>query len=261
MLRSFVILLTVIGVGYGQAMVQHAAAAAGGAAAAAGSKKIAEGLEKMLGQAAGAAENAAQTPAPPPPPPVATPATPARRAKPSPFVPKVTRAGGASTVAPVIPQQATTDDVESGTPGNYWVPKTSGSGRAPAAKSPFSPAYYEAGAGSGGGGAYYSGGGGSRNYAQPPAPSMPEAVATIAPPPPPPAPRIIPTVEMLTAVQVGESYQSIVSQLGTPAVKISMLEEGAVLETLRIEARGVRLGTIHMVNGQVQSVELSGVAQ
>ena len=79
--------------------------------------------------------------------------------------------------------------------------------------------------------------------------SLPAAV----PPSPPP---VVATPEKLAAIQQGASYETILAELGTPASKIEMIEDGKVLESLRIEAHGSKIGTILMVNGVVTSVEI-----
>ena len=74
----------------------------------------------------------------------------------------------------------------------------------------------------------------------------------VLPSPPPP---VFATAEKLAGILPGASYEAIVASLGLPASKIEMMEDGKVLESLRIESRGSKIGTIRMVNGVVTSVE------
>ncbi len=262
MFRGSVLLLTITGLALGQAMVQHAAAAAGGAAAAAGSKKVADGLDKLLGAAAGST-NAAAVPAAPPPAP-----TTGRRGKPSPYEPQVNRAGG-TELAPVVTPPGmqrvpipSPVDVEEGAapapavaisgeavPGNSWTPRRPQShGTVPS----FTP--YIANEGP------VVSRGSRRNTSTPPPPQVagtiqmtpPSIAVPVIPPPPPP---VLATPEKLAAIHEGASIDSVVASLGTPASKISMYEDGKLSETLRIESKGTRLGTIHLVNGVVTAIE------
>lgn len=275
MLRGYVVLLTVSGLAMGQAMVQHAAAAAGGAAAAAGSKKVADSLEKMLGSAASATAAAAGTPAtaavPPPAAAAPAPAT-GKRNKPSPYEPRVNRAGG-TEMAPVLtpggsrqPAVPSPSDVEAtveatvsgeSVPGNSWV------SRKPHQQVPaFTPfVTNDAPAVSRGSRRNSSSGAAAAQFSEtaiisPVAmpPSVPASMITTAIVPPPPE-RVVATVEKLAALQEGSTLETVLASLGTPAAKIEMVEDGKVLETLRIESLGNKIGTIRMVNGLVTSIE------
>ena len=261
MLRGFVILSVITGVAMGQAMVQHAAAAAGGAAAAAGSKKVADGLEKLLGSAAAGAATAAATPAVVPPAPVPTTG---KRGKPSPYEAQVNRSGG-TEMAPVYTPGAhssipSPEDVEptptvsgEAVPGNSWVSRRPQSQQAPVpAFVPFVTIE-----------APVASRGSRRNSTTP---TLPEVAAVIQmsvpaipilpipvlPPPPPP---ILATPELLAGIREGATIESVVEVLGAPASKIAMYDDGKLIETLRIEAKGSRIGTIRLVNGLVIAVE------
>ncbi len=258
MLRGCVILLAATGLVMGQAMVQHAAAAAGGAAAAASSKKIADGLEKILGGAANtAAVAAAPTPLPPVPKPAAS-SVAGKRGKPSPFEPQVNRAGG-TEMAPSVPRGAAgipspteVEAIVSGesVPNNAWTPRKQTHQAAVPAFTPFvsndAPAASR--------GSRRGGDGNGDTMMLPPTVSMPVAmIATAIIPPLPPPVRA--TLEKLAGIQLGANYETILSQLGTPAARIEMMDDGKVFESLRIEANGSKLGTIQLVNGVVTSVE------
>ena len=261
MVRGFAILLTVTGLAMGQAMVQHAAAAAGGAAAAAGSKKVADGLEGILGSAAGATANAAAPKQPIPAPPTA------KRAKKSPFDPQVNRAGGgdlapvAGTAHASIPSPA---DVETmrlsgeAAPNNPWMSR--GRTRSTAPPSSLTPFLTDDAP------APVASRGARRGNAQiaetmiaPPSPSavtLPAEMMTATAVMPPPPPPVLATAEKFAAIQPGASYREILATLGTPAAKIEMVDDdGKMVESLRIEARGNKLGTILLVNGIVTLVE------
>ena len=246
----------------GQAMVQHAAAAAGGAAAAASSKKIADGLEKILG---GAANTTAAAAAPAPAPKPAAPAVntvAGKRGKPSPFEPQVNRAGGTEMAPSVprgpagIPSPTEVEATVSGEslPNNAWSSRKQTHQGAVPAFTPFvsndAPAVSR--------GARRGGNGNGPQVAdtmmQPPTVSMPAMVIATAVIPPPPLP-VRATLEKLAGIQLGANYETILSQLGTPAAKIEMMDDGKVFESLRIEANGSKLGTIQLVNGVVTSVE------
>ena len=273
MFRGFAILLVVTALAMGQAMVQHAAAAAGGAAAAAGSKKVADSLEKVLGGAANAAATAAGTkPADPqkqvvaavPPP---TPPT-GKRVKHSPFEPQVSRAGGSQNAPAVEPARAgipSPYEVEASSngeslPNTPWVSRRAHVpqyGPVPAF-TPFVTNDAPTPAASRGA----RRGIGTPQMAEavivPPIAPMTVALpatiisAPVVPPPPPPA---MATREKLAGIQNGATYQQIVASLGKPASKIEMIEDGKVLESLRIESRGNKIGTIRLVDGVVTSIE------
>ena len=268
MFRGFATLLTITGLAMGQAMVQHAAAAAGGAAAAAGSKKIADSLEKVLGGAASAAATAAGPTTPPaakkqalvaaaPQPPTG------KRSKHSPFEPQVSRSGGSEMTpvvgAPLHLQIPPPDEVEAYTPsgetGNApWISRrqTPSQGSVPAF-TPFmttdSPTPLAMSRGT------------RRQVPQvlteraivaPAATSVVAVASVVALPVLPPPPTATP--EKLAAIREGATYDQIVASVGRPASKIEMMEDGKVFESLRIESRGSKIGTILLIDGVVTSV-------
>lgn len=249
MLRGCVILVTATGLVMGQAMVQHAvSAAAGGAAAAAGSKKVADSLEKILGGAANTAGTAAAAPAAQAKTPAPTPTT-GRRGKPSPFEPQVNRAGGTELTPSVQPGTVETTISGEALPNNPWSSRRPASQGAVPAFSPFvsndAPVV--------GRGARRNAAQVSETMAAPAVPVQAPVIAAVVIPPPPPPVRATP--EKFASIQLGASYETILSQLGTPASKIEMMDDGKVLESLRIEANGSKLGTILLVNGVVTSIE------
>ena len=269
MFRGFAALLTITGLAMGQAMVQHAAAAAGGAAAAAGSKKIADSLEKVLGGAASAAATAAGPTTPPaakkqalvaaaPQPPTGK-----RSSKHSPFEPQVSRAGGSEMTpvvgAPLHLQIPPPDEVEAYTPsgetGNApWISRrqTPSQGSVPAftpfvtTDAPGPPAMSR---------------GTRRQVPQvtmeraivaPSSTSVVTVASVVALPVLPPPPTATP--EKLAAIREGATYEQIVASVGKPASKIEMMEDGKVFESLRIESRGSKIGTILLIDGVVTAV-------
>jgi len=83
-------------------------------------------------------------------------------------------------------------------------------------------------------------------------PVAPVIPIPVLPPPPPPT---LATPEKLAMIHEGTTIETVLSELGTPASKVAMYDDGKLLETLRIEAKGSRIGTIYVVNGVVTSVE------
>jgi hypothetical protein len=250
----------------GQAMVQNAAASAGGAAAAAGAQKMAVGLDKILSGVAGSAAAAAATPAKPltPPPP---PATTGKRGKPSPYQPTVNRAGGTEMTPAVatggggahnVPAPGEVEAVTSGesVPGNSWVSRGHVQQQQPTLPPQSTPGFTP----------YVSTEGGpvvnrgSRHALAAPqlagGITMPSPIAIISTPVvPPPPPQVLATPEKLAGIQEGATMASVLAELGTPASKIAMFDDGKLSESLRIEFKGNRIGTILLVDGVVTSVE------
>ena len=265
MIRELVLILTLTGFAMGQAMMQHATAVAGGTAAAVGSKKIADSLETILGGVSSSAATAGSTPkqqlVPAPP----APAT-ARRTKHSPFEPQANRNGAGSEMAPAAGQGGgipSPSEVESGStssgeavPNNPWAPRGRGHQQTPVpAFSAFGVNDAPAPTASRGIRRNVVGAPQLAESALIPPPAPPVVVLQAIAVPPPPPPPTLATREKLAEIQQGASYEQIVATLGTPASKIEMIEDGKVLENLRIESRGNKIGTIRLTNGIVTSVE------
>ena len=160
----------------------------------------------------------------------------AKRDKPSPFEPKVNRDAGIELPPVVVRQsQASRPEAEvtvsgESAPGNSWVSR----------KPAFTPFVDTE--------APVASRGARRNNE-----AVPQVVVVpVAPPPPAP---LIATAEKLAAIQPGASYATVLAELGPPAARIEMMEDGKLLESLRIESHGTRIGTIRMVNGVVASIE------
>jgi hypothetical protein len=247
--------LTVGTLAMGQAMVQHAAAAAGGAAAAAGSAKIAEGLAGVLGAAAGSAATAAA------PVPVPAPAAQARHGKPSPFAAQRAANQGAPAVVPpaavvnnaAVPSPAEVESMPTGEAarGNMWTPRYP----ARTAAVPFAP-YVSGEAGPVMRGSVHRISGDPPRLAAVVSPALAALHEVIAVPSvPPPTPKIVATVEKLATIKEGETEQSVMAELGIPAAKIAMFDEGKLVESWRIESHGQKIGTVRMSDGVVTSVE------
>ena len=64
-----------------------------------------------------------------------------------------------------------------------------------------------------------------------------------------------PSVEDLASVKVGTSEKELLAALGTPASRITIPEEGHLLEICQYWAKGRQLGTVRLDNGQVVTVE------
>ena len=89
-----------------------------------------------------------------------------------------------------------------------------------------------------------------------PATKAPEFAQTFAivPVEPPPAVKQA-TAEELALIKIGTSERDLVEALGRPHSRISIPEEGHMLETLQYRANGKPLATIRMDNGQVVTIE------
>ena len=73
---------------------------------------------------------------------------------------------------------------------------------------------------------------------------------------PPPRPLVRATPETLAQIAVGNKRSDVVTRLGTPASKISMVEDGKLTEIYRYAAGGRTLGTVRLANGEVTQVEV-----
>jgi hypothetical protein len=80
---------------------------------------------------------------------------------------------------------------------------------------------------------------------------LPEIVPP-PPPPPPPAPQV--TVEDLKKVTNGMSREDLL-KLGAPASRITMSDDGHLLETFSYAAKDASIGRVKLINGAVSSVE------
>jgi hypothetical protein len=90
-----------------------------------------------------------------------------------------------------------------------------------------------------------------------PAPEAPAALDAIALPPDE-APAKEPNLADFENVKTGAPGAEVLAALGAPAARITIPEQGRLLEIFRYSARGQLLGTIRLENGQVVSVEPAG---
>ena len=83
--------------------------------------------------------------------------------------------------------------------------------------------------------------------------------ASIKPPAPVVAyqepPRKEPTAEELASIQVGASEQELVSTLGPPESKVTIPDDGHLVQICQFWSKGKQLGTVRLDNGQVVNVE------
>ena len=88
--------------------------------------------------------------------------------------------------------------------------------------------------------------------------SWPEPVVYTQVPPP-----VVkePALQDLLNVQIGSKEQDCIAGLGTPSSRISIPEEGHMIELLRYTAQGRLLGTIRVDNGQVVNVLAANIAR
>lgn len=223
-MRKLVVLLTAMGtvsvVCWGQAMADYAAAATGATAGAAAGKPVSDALTRALGNAGGATEKAAHHDREVPP--VRTEVS----------QPKIE--GGASSPA-----------AASG--GSYSASARRGSIRrpvsAPAAAeeaTTSSPSSTEPPA--------FEFGGPVLSESDVPATTFADALPNPAPQPPPEM-----TPESFSTVVVGMNRAELL-RLGAPASKITMDEDGHVLEVYTYQQTGMRVGTIRLVDGSVSTI-------
>jgi hypothetical protein len=64
-----------------------------------------------------------------------------------------------------------------------------------------------------------------------------------------------PTAEEFATIQVGASEQDMVTKLGQPESKVTIPDDGHMLQTCQYWSKGKQLGTVRLDNGQVVSVE------
>lgn len=80
--------------------------------------------------------------------------------------------------------------------------------------------------------------------------NTPAPVENIQPPP-----RKEPTAEELASIHVGASEQELVSALGQPESKVTIPDDGHLVEICQYWSNGRQLGTVRLDNGQVVNVE------
>ncbi len=63
------------------------------------------------------------------------------------------------------------------------------------------------------------------------------------------------TAEAFAQVKQGDTNRELIARLGSPTTKISMPEEGRVVEIYKYSSQGVELGSIRVVDGTVAEVK------
>ncbi len=89
-------------------------------------------------------------------------------------------------------------------------------------------------------------------YSQPTTANLPVVVAPIVVPEPP---HKEPTPEQLASVKVGATASEVLSVLGPPESRVTIPDDGHLLEICQYWAKGKQLGTVRLDNGQVITVE------
>jgi len=69
--------------------------------------------------------------------------------------------------------------------------------------------------------------------------------------------RVEPTAEQFVSVKVGATAKEVLAVLGAPASRVTIPDEGHMLEICQYWAKGKQLGTIRLDNGQVVTVQSS----
>ena len=64
-----------------------------------------------------------------------------------------------------------------------------------------------------------------------------------------------PTAEELASIQVGASEQQLVSTLGQPESRVTIPDDGHLVQICQYWSKGKQLGTVRLDNGQVVNVE------
>ncbi len=64
-----------------------------------------------------------------------------------------------------------------------------------------------------------------------------------------------PTAEELAGIKVGATKKDLLAALGTPASRVTIPDEGHLLEICQYWAKGKPIGTVRLDNGQVVTVE------
>ena len=64
-----------------------------------------------------------------------------------------------------------------------------------------------------------------------------------------------PTAEELASIQVGASEKELFTTLGQPESKVTIPDDGHLVEICQYWSKGKQLGTVRLDNGQVVNVE------
>jgi hypothetical protein len=90
--------------------------------------------------------------------------------------------------------------------------------------------------------------------APPPPPPPPEPVEVAPPPPPPPPPPEV-TIEDLQKVSNGMNRDDVL-KMGPPASRISMFDDGHLVEIYRYRTGETTLGVLRLTDGAVSNIQL-----
>ena len=96
----------------------------------------------------------------------------------------------------------------------------------------------------------------ARRHPVPPAPAATAPVVQISQPP-----AKEPGLEDLLSVKAGTREEALTASLGAPSSRITIPEDGHLLEILRYSAHGELLGAIRVDNGEVVNVQPAGQAR
>jgi hypothetical protein len=86
-----------------------------------------------------------------------------------------------------------------------------------------------------------------------PAPPKPDPVPEVSQPAPPPPPEV--TAEDLKKVTAGMHREEVL-QLGQPASRITMFDDGHLVEIYRYMAKDTTFGVVRLSDGSVSTVEV-----
>src|SRR5580693_2860653 len=92
-------------------------------------------------------------------------------------------------------------------------------------------------------------------FSRHPAASQYTAVTAPAPLEIPQAPRRELTAEEISSIHVGASEQDVVTALGQPESRVTIPDDGHLVEICQYWSQGILLGTVRLDNGQVINVE------
>jgi hypothetical protein len=219
----------VVGAAWAQTMTEFGAAAAAGTAGGAGGKQVSDGITSIFGKLDQQTKAAAKPPASADPGPAPAPA-----------------AGPAPKASVAPPAKATTGPAAKPAPKREKGPETAvppsavrtGGRVVPnSVPDPPAPAVQRSAA---------------SKPAPPPAPQPASEVAPILPPPPPPREA---TAEDLKGIAPGTIREEVL-KLGPPASRITMIDDGHLLEIYSYMTRDTMLGVVRLSDGAVSRVEL-----
>jgi hypothetical protein len=241
-LGRFAIALALAGIASAQAMTEYGAAAAGGAVGAAAGKKVSDGITNIFGKVDQQTKAAAKKEPPKPEKPAATSTStsdtstsdrPTATANVSPSGPT----GGSSTgPASPAPAPAPAPKPRPAAAPTASVSRTNKRAVVNVPDPPPAPGERIT----------------PRKPVAPPPPPVVEEAAPVVPPPPPPP---VATAENLQAITTGETREEVL-KLGLPAARITMFDDGHLLEIYSYSVQNKTFGVVRLSDGAVSRVEL-----